>query len=265
MSLLNKTIGVLNLAYGHSNHLIRFTYVLNPIVYGCKTFHSSLIASAKSKDLNTPQRHLVKRLLTDVDIKTPQVQYDTFPQVIQHLDDRIKKLLTVEYGHEQDVCDAAYRMLLNECGFDVNEKTPETQVLEITVKIWHLRNLYQKQKSKQRFYLLIMKLVDIRRNLLDGIRNYNFENYYKVMTVLNHHHYFKPEVFMTKSPLADNVKEMKIRAYAHSLNIAQKEEEKQNYFNELKEKFLQELKSPQLQKYENITNNKVAIDSKSFG
>lgn len=208
----------------------------------------------------------VKPSLADVDITSFQVKYDKVPHsLLQDLDDRVKKLLTVEYGTEKDVCDGAYRMLIDECGFSACEKTPETRIIDITIDIWRLRNRYRQRKTKHNFYDKIVKLVDIRRNLLDHVRNYNFENYYRIMTVLNHHHYFKPEVFMVKSPLAENVKEMKIRAYAHSLNVAQKEADKQNYFNELKEKFLQDLKSKELVEHKPETMSHSDQNSRSFG
>jgi len=230
-------------------------------------FHTNHSLHRKHTALNDPSQ----RSLADVDITSLRVKYDKVPdKVLQDLDSRVKKILTVEYGKEQDVCDAAIRMLTQECGFtEKEEDSPERSLIKITVRIWHLRNLYRAKKTKHNYWDKIVRLVDVRKDLLDHVRTYNFENYFRIMTVLNHHHYFRPEVFMVKSPLADNVKEMKIRAYAHSLDVARKEAEKQNYFNGLKEKFLQELKTKELSARQDTgvstTSSDIDTDSRSFG
>lgn len=264
--ILNKSV-ILHVAARSVSNKLHITTCIPPLLK--HALHTSCSLQRK----HTAISDLSKRSLADVDITSLRVKYDRVPDAVLHdLDSRVKKTLTVEYGKEQDVCDAAVRMLLQECGFtEKGEDSPERSLIKITVKIWHLRNLYRARKTRHNFYERIVRLVDVRRDLLDHVRTYNFENYYRIMTVLNHHHYFRPEVFMVKSPLADNVKEMKIRAYAHSLDVAQKEAEKQNYFNELKEKFLQELKAKELAAGQDtpattsISSNDIDTDSRSFG
>ena len=208
------------------------TTFMNAIFTRCKKTSTSVTGTRP-----TPFTDFIQ----DVDEKQFLVNFANVSE-LQTAPEKVKKLFTLEYGTAQDKKEKKIFDLINEIDNKNRCRAHVSEIVNITFSIKEKQEIYlNKRKGNGHIVNEIINLAQSRVELLDKLRDRHFEAYTKALTLLNLNHFFKPQYDVKATHLADEVVDMRVRAFAQSRKLTAVSNKRLQKLAMLQEKYQHEL------------------------
>nr|CAB3262545.1 uncharacterized protein LOC100180232 [Phallusia mammillata] len=160
---------------------------------------------------------------------------------------KAEEVLSTKYGRhgvhlEEEAKDLIRRVQRHEKDFE----SEEVQIVKLTVKLRYFQRMSRKNdKMKKTFRGKLLRTFERRWQLLNELRRFRYESYEKVLKELSTQHILEPELWVSKTDLAADVEDMRIRAFAEKqkqmAEDAKINEEFETTKNQIKKELLQKL------------------------
>ena len=216
----------------------------NIVIFGSLPCRQTFLAvSIRGKRTKPPYPKPLENFCKDLDKDSFLFQYENVSE-LDNAPERVKKLFTVEYGTLEDKRLKKTHDLIRKIDMDNQCIDKVTELVERTMLIKELQQKYlQKRRKNFPIVLKIIEQVKIRQKHLDNLRDHHFEVYARALQFLDLQHYFSPQYNVRATELADQVADMRIRAFAESRRLTAVADKRKNKLLKLKDEYIKELSS----------------------